>query len=284
MRHLRYVWMIVMCLLLSAVTVAGQPFLRAEAEEAERPNVVDEVGLLTDTEKGALSAEIKEISQKQSCDIVIVAVPNEQLNGQNIRDYADDYFDYNGYGIGDDASGILLMLSMDEDGHGNYWISTCGYGITAFTDAGISYIGNAIVPYLKDKDYAGAFDVFAEQCDEFLTKARKGTPYDVDEMPKEPFKWDVVLYMALVAGFVTGFIVVTTMKAKLKTVRPAKAAANYIRAGSMRLTRKSDIYLYRNVTRRARPKETSSSGGGGGGSSVHRSSSGRSHGGGGGSF
>lgn len=284
MRHLRYVWMIVMCLLLSAVTVAGRPFLCAEAEEAERPNVVDEVGLLTDAEKGALSAEIKEISQKQSCDIVIVAVPNEQLNGQNIRDYADDYFDYNGYGIGDDASGILLMLSMDKDGHGNYWISTCGYGITAFTDAGISYIGNAIVPYLKEKDYAGAFDVFAEQCDEFLTKARKGTPYDVDEMPKEPFKWDMVLYMSLVAGVVTGFIVVTTMKAKLKTVRPAKAAANYIRAGSMRLTRKSDIYLYRNVTRRARPKETSSSGGGGGGSSVHRSSSGRSHGGGGGSF
>lgn len=283
MKCFRYVWMIVMCLFLSTVTVAGQSFVRAEAEEAERPNVVDEVGLLTDTEKGTLSAEIKEISQKQSCDIVIVVVPAKQLNGQNIRDYADDYFDYNGYGVGSDDSGILLMLSMDEDGHGKYWMSTYGYGITAFTDAGIDYIGEAIVPYLKEKDYVETFNVFAKQCDEFLTMARKGTPYDVDNMPKEPFEWGMKLMIALVAGIVIGFIVVSTMKAKLKTVQPAKSAANYIRAGSMHLTRQSDIFLYRNVTRHARPKETSGSGGGGG-SSVHTSSSGRSHGGGGGSF
>ncbi len=282
MRHFRYVWIIVMCLFLSVMAAVGQPFLRVEAEEVERLNVVDEVGLLTDTEKGTLSALIKEISRKQSCDIVIVAVPARQLNGQNIQDYADDYFDYNGYGIGSDASGILLMLSMDEDGHGKYWISTHGYGITAFTDAGIDYIGDAIVPYLKEKDYVETFNVFAEQCDDFLTKAREGTPYDVNNMPKEPFEWGLKLVIALVAGIVIGLIVVSTMRAKLKTVRPAKSAANYIRTGSMHLTRQSDIFLYRNVTRHARPKETSGSGGGG--SSVHTSSSGRSHGGGGGSF
>lgn len=276
MNHLRFVWMIMLSLFLSVMTVSV-----VQAEEAEPPNVVDEMGLLTDGEKAALSADIKEISQRQSCDIVIVAVPDEMLEGQNIRDYADDFFDYNGYGIGSDFSGILLMLSFEEDGHGDYWISTCGYGITAFTDAGIDYIGRTIVPYLKDKEYAEAFDVFAKQCDDFLTHARNGKPYDVDAMPKEPFDWDGRLMAALVAGGVVGFIVVSSMQSKLKSVKPAKSAVNYIKAGSMHVTKQSDIFLYRNVTRHAKPKESS---GGRGGSSTHRSSSGRSHGGGGGHF
>ena len=36
-------------------------------------------------------------------------------------------------------------------------ISTCGYGITAFTDAGIQYLGEQMTPCMADGDYAGAF-------------------------------------------------------------------------------------------------------------------------------
>ena len=28
-------------------------------------------------------------------------------------DYADDYYDYNGYGLGDNKSGLLLLIDMD---------------------------------------------------------------------------------------------------------------------------------------------------------------------------
>lgn len=68
----------------------------------------------------------------------------------------------------------------------DWYISTCGYGITAFTDAGIEYIGEQIVPYLSDKDFAGAFEAYITLCDEFITQARTGKPYDIGSFPRKP--------------------------------------------------------------------------------------------------
>ena len=59
---------------------------------------------------------------------------------------------------------------------------------------------------------------------------------------------------SLIAGIVIAFIVVGIMKAQLKTVRKQRNAANYVVSGSFRLTNQMDIFLYRNVVRRERPK------------------------------
>ena len=72
------------------------------------------------------------------------------------------------------------------------------------------------------------------------------------------------------------------MKSRLKSVAPQRDATSYVRQGSMKLTNQRDLYLYREVHRTERPKETDS--GSSGGSSTHTSSSGSTHGGGGGSF
>ena len=73
-------------------------------------------------------------------------------------------------------------------------------------------------------------------------------------------------------------LVIGIMVSKLKSVRTETDADNYIKAGSMRVTGSSDMFLYRSVSRRARPKNSS------GGSSTHRSSSGARHSGGGGKY
>ena len=73
------------------------------------------------------------------------------------------------------------------------------------------------------------------------------------------------------------------MKSKLKSVHMKAAADDYIIKDSMNITHSSDVFLYKNVVKRARPKNDSSSSSGGG-SSTHTSSSGSTHGGGGGSF
>jgi len=65
------------------------------------------------------------------------------------------------------------------------------------------------------------------------------------------------------------------MKGQLKSVRFKSAASDYTKAGSMNVTESRDLFLYRTVSRREKPRENS------GGSSTHTSSSGRSHGGGG---
>ena len=63
------------------------------------------------------------------------------------RPYADDLYDYCQYGYGPDMDGVLLLVSV---GDRKWHISTCGYGITAFTDAGIQYLGEQMTPFMAD--------------------------------------------------------------------------------------------------------------------------------------
>jgi uncharacterized protein len=133
---------------------------------------------------------------------------------------------------------------------------------------------------LSDGEYADAFTIYADLCDDFFTQAKTGQPYDVGHMPKEPFNIAWNLFVAAIVGFVIALIATNIMKGKLKTVRFQSAANSYVKANSMNVTESRDLFLYTQVARHAKPKETSSSGG----SSTHTSSSGTTHGGGGGKF
>lgn len=234
--------------------------------------IVDDASLLSESELMSIAKALDEISDRQQFDVVINTTYG--TNGQYIRDYADDFFDYNGYGYGSSFDGCVLVVDMSER---NWWISTCGYGITALTDAGIDYIGEQIENDLSNGYYYDAFETYAELCDDFVTKAKSGSPYDSGNLPKEGYNWFFGIVFSLIAGFVIALIVTLVMKSKLKSVRRQPAAKDYLVPGSMNVTVSRDMFLYRNVTKRARPKESS-------GSSTHSSSSGRSHGGGGGSF
>ena len=242
---------------------------------SDLPRLVDNADLLTDSEESTLLAKLNEISERQQADIVVVTV--DTLDGKTPMDYADDFYDYNGYGFGADKDGVLLLVSLEDR---DWWMSTTGYGITAITDAGIEYISEKFLSDLSDGDYADAFTTYAELCDDFFTQARSGQPYDTGHMPKQPFNIARNLLIALIVGFVIALIATGVMKGKLKTVRFQSAASNYVKANSMNVTESRDMSLYTHVDRRAKPKDTDSSSGSG----THTSSSGSTHGGGGGKF
>ena len=236
--------------------------------------LIDHADLLTSAEESELLSVLDEISERQSLDVIVVTV--NSLNGKSPRAYADDYYDQNNYGFGSQKDGVLLLVAMETR---DYYISTSGYGIRAFTDAGIEHMGNVIVDYLGSGDYNGAFTTFAELCDDYITQAKNGTPYDTGNMPKGQYNIMQYVLISLVIGFVVALIVTGIMRSKLKSVRFKSSASDYMKKDSFVLTQSRDIYLYRNITRRAKPKDDDSDG-----SSTHSSSSGRSHGGGGGKF
>lgn len=237
------------------------------AQEA-LPRVVDQADLLNPLEEASLLNELDAISDHQGLDVVVVTA--YALNGQSPREYADDFYDYNGYS----KDGILLLVSMEER---DWYISTSGYGKTAFTDAGIDYVSEQFLPFLSAGDYATAFHVYADTCDTFIAEAKSGDPYDIQDLPKEPYDFFFNLLICLVIGFVVAFIVTGIMRGQLKSVRAQTGAADYVKSGSLNITHRQDLFLYRDVHRTEKPKDS-------GGSSTHRSSSGRSHGGGGGKF
>lgn len=242
---------------------------------SDLPRLVDEADLLSDSEEADLLEELDEISERQQVDIVIATISS--LEGASPMEYADDFFDYYGYGFGDERDGILFLISMEER---DWAISTSGYGITAITDAGQEYMAEMFIEDLSEGGYAAAFTAFAELCDDFITQAKEGEPYDIDNLPQEPFDvfWNLVF--ALVAGFIIALIITGIMRLGLKSVCSQSAADDYMKRNSMQVTKKKDLFLYRHVDRRVRPKESSNSGG----SSTHTSSSGKKHGGGSGKF
>lgn len=260
--------------LILCLCIATPAFAQTDGFASEYERVQDLAGLLSDNEEASLVTKLNELSERQKMDIIVLTT--DALNGKTPRDYADDIYDYSNFGYGESKDGALLLISVEDN---DWYISTCGYGITVFTDAGIEYIGKQIKGELSDGNFAGAFDKFADLCDEFITQARTGEPYDVKNLPKEPLSL-IWIPIAIVAGFILSLIIVGRMKAKLKTVRFQPAANSYMKAGSMNITESRDLFLYNTVTRTAKPKDNDS----GGGSSTHTSSSGSTHGGGGGKF
>ena len=220
----------------------------------------DSAEVLTEDEDSELEASLEELSVRQSFDVVVATIDSLEDEGYtSMEEYADDLYDYCQFGYGENRDGVLLVVSI---GDRKWHISTCGYGITAFTDAGIQYLGEQMTPDMADGDYAAAFRTFIQWTDAYVTAAREGHPYDVDNMPKEPFSI-VYLGVALVIGLITALIVTGVMKSRLKSVAPQRDATSYVRQGSMKLTNQRDLYLYREVHRTERPKESSSSDSGG---------------------
>lgn len=253
-----------LCLLLLFVSVALPVHAAGSSSR-----LVDNAGYLTDSEEATLLNKLDEISARQGLDIVIVTIPD--LYGEDITAFADDFYDENGY----QPDGILLLIS---DYDREWAISTAGYGITAFTDAGQEYLTGQFLDALSEGEYTAAFDTYAELCDEFITQAKAGTPYDVGYLPKGPFHMVRSLLISIGIGLFGALIVTGSMKGKLKTVHAQTAAAQYVKPGSMNITERREMFLYSQIQRHKRETKAS------GGSSTHTSSSGRTHGGSSGNF
>lgn len=257
------------------VTDESGTLSESEAESLENPGarLADMADILSDAQEAELLSALDETSKRQQMDIVIVTV--KDLGGKSHMEYADDFYDYNGYGFGENKDGLLLLVKTESDGtytSGNSWISTCGYGITAFTDDGIQYIGRQLTPDLTAEEYDIAFSQFVTLADEFITQARSEKPYDSGNLPKGKLPLVSNLLIALALGFAAAFLGICLMKGQLRSVRPQPSAADYIKKGSLAVTGQKELFLYSHVDSEKIEKDSDSS--------THTSSSGSTHGGG----
>ena len=239
--------------------------------ERQKPLLVDEAGLLSEEESSTLINKLEEISQRQKNEVAVVTV--NSLEGKTAEAYADDYYDYNGYGLGDNKSGILLLIDMDDR---KIWISTSGDAIEYFTDNRIESIINDISKYLSDEEYFDACNIFLNNIQYYIDS---GIPEGQYTYSEEEHTLKIVLIALGVAAIVAGVtcIVVVNSYKNSKSV----SSINYIDNNSIVFTKRRDIFINTFTTKTKIERNNSS---GGNGSSTHRSSSGNTHGGGGGSF
>ena len=228
--------------------------------------IVDNAGLLSESQKENLRKLTGSIFQTYNFDLVIVT--ERDIGNTSPMAFADDFFDYNGYS----PNGCLLL---QVTGSRDYWISTSGTGIQILNPYAFSKLENDVVGFLSAGNNYEAYLVFIQNWELFLSLDQHYRSYNFF------YRWNAVLVTVFwVIAFLIGLIVVQVWKSGMNTALPQKTAAAYVVPGSLAFRVRRDDFLYSTVTKTKRQTESGSSGGGG----VHTGSSGRSHGGGGGKY
>ena len=217
--------------------------------------VYDFANLFTDEEELQLYNNINKYIKRFNMDMVIVTIDyNDKLNA---RDYADDFYDYNNFGIGTDYDGILFLIDMDNR---EMWISTTGKAIQKYNDERIDEILDDTYNYISDDKYYKCANAFIDSASSL----------------------NLPIPAILIFSVIVTLIFISVASSKHKTIAKATQAKQYLLKDSFNLTKNEDRFLHTNTSKVYDPPSSSS--GGSSGSSTHSSSSGSSHGGGGRSF
>ncbi|NLC04619.1 MAG: hypothetical protein GX787_10125 [Tissierellia bacterium] len=248
---------------LNPILVIGESFL-----------VIDDANLFTEAELIELNQEAIAISNSYNMDIVILTT--NDANGKSSRDYGDDYFDENGYGVGPDLDGILFLIDLDN---GEAYISTSGIGIRYLTDSRIESLIDLVFDQgLGDGGYYRGTMGFLSGTKSYLQSGIPSDQYSQDESVKEkntltPMEGILSSVAGLLAS--TGFFFRTKSKYKMKN--PVKPL-NFRNNSMINFTSEDDRLVDTIVTNRMIPKASNNDSGK---STTHTSSSGKTHGGGG---
>lgn len=220
------------------------------------PKIIDDANLLTPDQILTLETMAADLIDEYDIDVVILTV--NSTYGEDVSDYADDYYRRKGYGIGSKDSGVILMLSMEDR---DWVVRTFGNGKEAMTKYGIDKLMEEnVLPALKQDNFYSGFLSYLENLDIYFDAYKRGDPID------RPVNIPMMIVISLGVGALVGLITILVMKSGMKTAVYQHGARDYITPGSYHVNRHRDIYLYSRTTRVRRSSDSGSSSRSSGGS------------------
>ena len=254
--------------------------------------VIDNAHLFSEADISRMEEIIVRIETQHQVDMVALTtydVPDDYSESMwRVRDYADDFYDNGGYGMGPDFSGMLILLDMNNR---VMWLSTGGVMIDYITDTREEDILDRAYTYLAHGDYGEAMIAALSRVEHYMNKGRQEGSFRYDEVTGQRLSgYYNTLTTAeigialLVAG---GVALVIWLSVGGSYNLKGRTYSYDLNANScITLTRDDEEFVRQFSHRTLRNTGSSSSGGASGtrrsgGSGVHRSSGGRSHGGGG---
>ena len=262
-----------------------------------QPRVFDQAGLFSETEIIQLEEKIAQCRKSTKMDVVIVSAYAD--GERSAEEYADDYYDYGGFGVGKKASGVLLLYYMDGPGQpgGECYISTAGTMINMLTDERIESILDDVYGNLGNRDFAGATEHFLEDVKVYVKEGVESGQYTYDRDTGEIVRYHSIrLYEVAIAMVIAGILagsVCLDIKKRYAMKQSSREVSNSLQAYradcAFHFSVAGDKMINKYVRSIPIPRNTSSGSGGrghsgsssAGRSTIHTSSSGRSHGGGG---
>ena len=230
--------------------------------------VYDYAQVLTPDEEQELKQKIDLFIANHNMDMAIVTVKYHDKD--STMAYADDFYDYNGFGIGPSYDGVIFVVDFTF-GYTDIWMSTTGSAINVYTDYKIDLILDDVsAEYRTDSGYFEMLNTFVESTSDY---------YSLDEYSEVKNELKIAaIRNIIILSLVIPTVIIVILVFKNRMVKKATAAAIYLNKDSVVINKRSDRFITTHTTS-VRINDSSSSSGGG--SSTHTSSSGRSHGGGG---
>ncbi len=253
--------------------------------------VKDEAGLFTTAEISQIRELIGEIRETYQMDAAVLTtrkVPKNRTGEsmEETQDYADEYYDRNGFGMGEDGAGILYLIDINNR---VLYLSTKGIMIDYISDSRREKLLDAAYEEAGRGNYGQSAIAVLTRLKEILDKGIEEGHFRYDEATGERItglynrltKGEIIF--AGVAGFAVIAVIYLSVAAKYGLKRTTYRFDRDTQS-SKELRRDDKIFLRQTVTRTRIPRNTGSGGSGGGhggGSGVHFSSGGGMHGGGG---
>lgn len=243
--------------------------------------VYDYAQVLTSDEEDKLKTKANEYIEKYDMDMVLVTVKRHEKS--NTKEYAMDFYDYNGFGVGDTNDGIIFVIDFTFGGleHPDIYIATTGKSILIYDD----YRIDTMLDNIAARKNLGYFTMFESFIKDSSTYAKAGIPdsnsrYEIDSNGEYVYKKSIPWVFIIIVSLLVPTITIVVLINKNKMVRKSVNANYYLKDGSLVIKSRNDRFVTTHTTS-VRINDDSSSGGHSGGSSISRGSSGVSHGGGG---
>lgn len=249
---------------------------------AERPVVVDDANLFTASEEAQIEAAARTIVDTYQVDVVVVT--SYAPKPEQSQAFADDYFDYNGYGVGEDEAGLLYLIDMTNRVP---TISTKGVMIDYINDHRLNELFDCSYDALASGRYGYSTLQLLHQLENFMAEGIEEGSFRYDAETGERLSG---LYNKLTtgefifsvgAGLVVMLAIITAVSAKYQ-LRGQTYHYDLDTNASFQVSTDDEKYIRSTVVHRNKVDSNHGGGGSGGGmgSSVHTSSSGSFHGGG----
>jgi len=248
--------------------------------------IYDFSDILTEEEESNLKSRIDKFIEENQMDLVFVTTSFPYSYDTKNEEYADDFYDYNDFGIDFQYNSGILFLRNTNPSDPYYHMSTTGKAQLYYSDQRVDNILDGIYDDIHDGNYYEAFVDFINRADSY---AKSGMPdtannYIIDEagnIHQKPTPYHIPwLLCAGISGVLTAIIMIILIK-KNKMVRKATQAEEYLDRKSINITNRKDIFITSHTTSYTESHDSGGGGFSGGGHSSHSGSSGVSHGGGG---
>jgi len=252
--------------------------------------VIDGAGLYTADEYAEITALVDRLREEYQIDVVVLTTRLSSMSDYYLQDYADCYFDKNGYGARNNYTGVLFMIDI---GNRYIHVSTSGDMIDWLTDSRVEHMLDACYDEIHGSSGYGSGTLAAlNKLSRYMQDGREDGSFRYDAVTGRRISGiynkltTIEIILAIAGGVAVALIVYKSIASRYNLKNKTYAFNKSTQSSAVFYV--NDARFIRETVRRIRHSSDSSGGGHGGsgghrsgGSSVHHSSSGHSHGGGG---